>query len=78
MSGRVQDCLPLYDILNQFQKGHSHMAVVVKCKKGLNDIGENAKPTTISINVDLGSKQQGNIKGKSYCLLQSIEGHDRI
>lgn len=22
--------MPLYDILNEFQKGHSHMAVVVK------------------------------------------------
>ncbi|THU73991.1 hypothetical protein C4D60_Mb04t28660 [Musa balbisiana] len=27
---RVYDDLPLYDILNEFQKGHSHMAVVVK------------------------------------------------
>ncbi|CAA2964038.1 DUF21 domain-containing protein At5g52790-like [Olea europaea var. sylvestris] len=27
---RFLDCLPLYDILNQFQKGQSHMAVVVK------------------------------------------------
>ncbi|XP_056160265.1 DUF21 domain-containing protein At2g14520-like [Syzygium oleosum] len=63
---RVQDYLPLYDILNQFQKGHSHMAVVIKCKKGLNDIGENAKPTTISINVDSDSKQQGNIRGSGH------------
>ncbi|CAA7410965.1 unnamed protein product [Spirodela intermedia] len=27
---RVADDLPLYDMLNEFQKGHSHMAVVVK------------------------------------------------
>ncbi|GFY81889.1 CBS domain protein with a domain protein [Actinidia rufa] len=27
---RVRDSVPLYDILNQFQKGHSHMAVVLK------------------------------------------------
>ncbi|XP_050367165.1 DUF21 domain-containing protein At2g14520 isoform X1 [Argentina anserina] len=27
---RVQDTLPLYDILNEFQKGHSHMAIVVR------------------------------------------------
>ncbi|XP_020594279.1 DUF21 domain-containing protein At1g47330-like [Phalaenopsis equestris] len=27
---RVYDDLPLYDILNEFQKGHSHMAVVIK------------------------------------------------
>ncbi|XP_065870691.1 DUF21 domain-containing protein At2g14520 isoform X3 [Euphorbia lathyris] len=31
---RVHEILPLYDILNEFQKGHSHMAVVVrKCNK---------------------------------------------
>ncbi|XP_022988772.1 DUF21 domain-containing protein At2g14520 isoform X2 [Cucurbita maxima] len=31
---RVPETLPLYDILNEFQKGHSHMAIVVKqCNK---------------------------------------------
>lgn len=29
----MADELPLYDILNEFQKGHSHMAVVVKRTK---------------------------------------------
>jgi metal transporter CNNM len=27
---KVPETLPLYDILNEFQKGHSHMAVVVR------------------------------------------------
>lgn len=27
---RVPEDMPLYDILNEFQKGHSHMAVVIK------------------------------------------------
>ena len=27
---RVADNMPLYDILNEFQKGHSHIAVVYK------------------------------------------------
>lgn len=27
---RVSDNIPLYDILNEFQKGHSHIAVVVR------------------------------------------------
>lgn len=27
---RVPETMPLYDILNEFQKGHSHMAVVVR------------------------------------------------
>ncbi|KAL1186776.1 hypothetical protein V6Z11_A01G201700 [Gossypium hirsutum] len=31
---RIQEALPLYDILNEFQKGHSHMAVIVRrCDK---------------------------------------------
>ncbi|PKU86102.1 DUF21 domain-containing protein At2g14520 [Dendrobium catenatum] len=29
---RVKEDMPLYDILNEFQKGYSHMAVVVKLK----------------------------------------------
>ncbi|XP_021279479.1 DUF21 domain-containing protein At5g52790 [Herrania umbratica] len=41
---RVHDCLPLYDILNQFQEGHSHMAVVVKCKSdNINEDAQSAK-----------------------------------
>ncbi|KAI4296502.1 hypothetical protein L6164_036455 [Bauhinia variegata] len=27
---RVPETMPLYDILNEFQKGHSHMAIVIK------------------------------------------------
>ncbi|ONK72884.1 uncharacterized protein A4U43_C04F24430 [Asparagus officinalis] len=46
---RVYGDLPLYDILNEFQKGHSHMAVVVKrmkdteanMEKSKKDISEN-------------------------------------
>ncbi|KAH6773172.1 CBS domain protein [Perilla frutescens var. hirtella] len=38
---RVAETLPLYDILNEFQKGHSHMAVVVK--QSTNTIDEPAK-----------------------------------
>ncbi|KAK4782635.1 hypothetical protein SAY86_007009 [Trapa natans] len=30
---RVFESMPLYDILNEFQKGHSHMAIVVKEQK---------------------------------------------
>lgn len=30
VSARVSETMPLYDILNEFQKGHSHMAVVVR------------------------------------------------
>lgn len=32
---RVGENWPLYDILNQFKKGQSHMAVVLKCKENI-------------------------------------------
>ncbi|KAH6804592.1 CBS domain protein with a domain protein [Perilla frutescens var. frutescens] len=48
---RVHECLPLYDILNQFQKGQSHMAVVVKNTTPLNDVIESSKSVTVNINV---------------------------
>lgn len=34
---RVYENWPLYDILHEFQKGHSHMAVVIKNKKDVED-----------------------------------------
>ncbi|KAJ4966460.1 hypothetical protein NE237_018309 [Protea cynaroides] len=39
---RVSENMPLYDILNEFQKGHSHIAVVVK---ELNETKETPKKT---------------------------------
>ncbi|KAJ4773809.1 CBS domain protein (DUF21) [Rhynchospora pubera] len=45
---RVYDDLPLYDILNEFQKGHSHMAVVVKRTKEAVDPSENNVQTNQS------------------------------
>lgn len=52
MHGRVGENWPLYDILNEFQKGHSHMAVVIKCKKDVTDLENSAvvKHTVLDIN----------------------------
>ncbi|KAH9646794.1 DUF21 domain-containing protein [Citrus sinensis] len=65
---RVHDQLPLYDILDQFQKGHSHMAVVVKCKNDSKEIAEMEKskaPMQHDININSNLKQrQGELKGK--------------
>uniref|UniRef100_A0A6N2N6R8 CBS domain-containing protein n=1 Tax=Salix viminalis TaxID=40686 RepID=A0A6N2N6R8_SALVM len=46
---RVPDLLPLYDIMNQFQKGHSHMAVVVMSKDDASETVQkaNSKPTML-------------------------------
>ncbi|CAI0546466.1 unnamed protein product [Linum tenue] len=57
---RVNDQLPLYDILNLFQKGHSHMAVVVKNKDDTNRTNaENTRTEreVVEINIDPNSER---------------------
>ncbi|CAN7012288.1 unnamed protein product [Brassica rapa subsp. trilocularis] len=54
---RVPETLPLYDILNEFQKGHSHMAVVVRqCDKvnplPSNDAANNENVVEVRVDVD--------------------------
>ncbi|XP_024464398.1 DUF21 domain-containing protein At2g14520 isoform X2 [Populus trichocarpa] len=53
---RVPETLPLYDILNEFQKGHSHMAVVTRqCKKPeeqpISNAGDNPVKE-VKVNID--------------------------
>lgn len=40
---RVSENMPLYDILNEFQKGHSHIAVVYKDLNETKDMPVNDK-----------------------------------
>ncbi|ESW08584.1 hypothetical protein PHAVU_009G057700 [Phaseolus vulgaris] len=40
---RVSENMPLYDILNEFQKGHSHIAVVYKDLNGKNEAPKKVK-----------------------------------
>ncbi|GKU89248.1 hypothetical protein SLEP1_g3412 [Rubroshorea leprosula] len=54
---KVHDRLPLYDILNQFQKGHSHMAVVVKYKDDLKETTDGTAETKINIMETKGNEQ---------------------
>ncbi|KAL6321465.1 hypothetical protein AAG906_018401 [Vitis piasezkii] len=72
---RVYDCLPLYDILNQFQKGHSHMAVVVKCRKDVKTNTENAntKPCTFAINNSNSRQRQAENKGVDNQFCPSVQ-----
>lgn len=49
---RVADDLPLYDILNEFQKGHSHMAVVIKRTKEAGVPTEKQKSTTADYKIN--------------------------
>ncbi|KAK7380403.1 hypothetical protein VNO78_32913 [Psophocarpus tetragonolobus] len=43
---RVGEDWPLYDILNQFKKGQSHMAVVLKCEENIRTAATDAKVKT--------------------------------
>ncbi|KAI5079307.1 hypothetical protein GOP47_0004786 [Adiantum capillus-veneris] len=55
---RVEENMPLYDILNEFQKGHSHMAAVVRCsKQKLKDTKRSKQHGT-----ELGEKSSGKTK----------------
>lgn len=51
---RVPETLPLYDILNEFQKGHSHMAVVVRqCEKAENYAVNESPANTKDVKIDV-------------------------
>jgi hypothetical protein len=43
---RVGENWPLYDILNQFKKGQSHMAVVLKSKENIRTAATNTEGTS--------------------------------
>ncbi|KAK1439981.1 hypothetical protein QVD17_05806 [Tagetes erecta] len=63
---RVPETLPLYDILNEFQKGHSHMAVVVR---------QYHKPTTKSPASDMAKEVRVDVDGDAR--ENSINGDTR-
>lgn len=46
---RVGENWPLYDILNQFKKGQSHMAVVLKSKENIRTAATNTEGRTSSL-----------------------------
>ncbi|KAB1208296.1 hypothetical protein CJ030_MR7G000150 [Morella rubra] len=66
---RLPETMPLYDILNEFQKGHSHMAVVVRqCNKAVEESSSDPPENhakDVRINID-GEKppQEKIIKNK--------------
>ncbi|KAJ4833760.1 hypothetical protein Tsubulata_036244 [Turnera subulata] len=68
---RVHDRLPLYDILNQFQKGQSHMAVVVKSKDDVEHAGAQPDVLKININVPITKPKEEARKGSKIQLHKS-------
>ncbi|CAL5434208.1 unnamed protein product [Camellia sinensis] len=62
---RVPETMPLYDILNEFQKGHSHMAVVVRQCNRTEDQSSSKSPAHYSVTdvkVDIDGEKTPNEK----------------
>lgn len=56
---RVSEMMPLYDILNDFQKGHSHMAVVVREKENPEkSVNGNQLEEGVKVDIDSENHQQ--------------------
>ncbi|KAK4424281.1 DUF21 domain-containing protein [Sesamum alatum] len=71
---RVPETMPLYDILNEFQKGHSHMAVVVRqCTKV--PVQPAGTGDAESVSVDVGSVKdvRVDIDGEKPSLDKSVK-----
>ncbi|XP_059438133.1 DUF21 domain-containing protein At2g14520-like isoform X2 [Corylus avellana] len=63
---RVSETMPLYDILNEFQKGHSHMAVVVR-EHNDTEQSTTENPTVRDMRVDIHDErplQEKSLKSK--------------
>ncbi|KAI7991451.1 DUF21 domain-containing protein [Camellia lanceoleosa] len=62
---RVPETMPLYDILNEFQKGHSHMAVVVRQCNRTEDQSSSKSPahnSVTDVKVDIDGEKTPNEK----------------
>ncbi|KAF5188512.1 hypothetical protein FRX31_021900 [Thalictrum thalictroides] len=67
---RVPENLPLYDILNEFQKGHSHMAVVIRHHdRTLDPSADKLLATDVKVDID-GEKLPQEKNAKSTRPLQ--------
>lgn len=74
---RVPADMPLYDILNEFQKGSSHMAAVVKTKgksRRPPTLEEEPKAENVTIDVDTASRVIAQTNGVPYSTEDIEEG----
>lgn len=70
---RVQETLPLYDILNEFQKGHSHMAVVVRLSNKVREKPASKDPrvaAAMDVKIDIDDQKPGEKPVKTKRPLQ--------
>jgi len=58
---RVGEDWPLYDILNQFKNGQSHMAVVLKCGENIRTVATHTESKTPGLVLHKYSHSKTNI-----------------
>ncbi|XP_030455651.2 DUF21 domain-containing protein At2g14520-like [Syzygium oleosum] len=77
---RVPGSMPLYDILNEFQKGHSHMAVVVRERNDKEHSAADRQNEVREVKVDVNGEQdyQGKClkEKRSIKKLKDLHGGD--
>ncbi|KAI3878942.1 hypothetical protein MKX03_037339 [Papaver bracteatum] len=79
---RVPETLPLYDILNEFQKGHSHMAVVIRrrdmhikqAETELSAVDNTLREVRVDIDTEK-KPQEKTLKSKSFKKLNSFQSN---
>lgn len=57
---RVSENMPLYDILNEFQKGHSHIAVVFKDLNETKEAQNKTKDGALQVSMKRGEDVSSN------------------
>ncbi|KDP32119.1 hypothetical protein JCGZ_12580 [Jatropha curcas] len=77
---RVSERMPLYEILNEFQKGHSHMAVVIKKHNDKEQSTGDSIFNGRDVKVDIDGQQKKSLKSnnRSFKKLKSETNIQRV
>ncbi|KAH9664057.1 DUF21 domain-containing protein [Citrus sinensis] len=75
---RVSETMPLYDILNEFQKGHSHMAVVVRHQNDREQPHVPIEHSTDEREVRVDVDGQSHLKEKCLKTKRSLKKRNRL
>ncbi|KAI3410678.1 uncharacterized protein J3R85_018583 [Psidium guajava] len=71
---RVPETMPLYEILNEFQKGHSHMAVVVRqCNKTTEQSADKSPVDSTVKDVEVDIDGEKTLQGKKLKSKRSLQ-----
>ncbi|KAG8642760.1 hypothetical protein MANES_12G118200v8 [Manihot esculenta] len=79
---RVSETMPLYDILNEFQKGHSHMAVVIRqhddTEQSAGKSTNHVRDVRVDIDGDIVAHKQSLKSNRSLKKLKSLSSDTNL